>query len=257
METNNYATINQTEAHGKTSDRFGFVSTRAMLDVLADFGWHPSKVMEAGARGDNRGFQSHIVRLRNDLLKTPVVGEYHPEIVLKNSHMGTSSFKLMCGVYRLVCSNGMTVGETWRSHTVRHVGFTTEKAEGAIKLTTALLPEVIDAVESMRAISLNDSEREVFAKSAIELLKGDDNQWAIEPRRILEVRRWADRKDTSLWGTFNVVQENVIKGGYRRQNADGHYSRARAVKSIDKDLKLNQALWTLAEEMVKLKTASV
>ena len=48
-----------------------------------------------------------------------------------------------------------------------------------------------------------------------------------------------------------------MKGGIygSKRNANGHIRRVktRPVKSIDRDVKLNKALWVLAEEMAKLK----
>jgi len=63
---------------------------------------------------------------------------------------------------------------------------------------------------------------------------------------------------------LNVVQENVIKGGLhgiaittdergRRQRRN---VTTRTVNGIDQDVKLNRALWTLAEKMAELKTAA-
>jgi len=53
------------------------------------------------------------------------------------------------------------------------------------------------------------------------------------------------------------VQENVIRGGMRGQSVDANGRRqvraVRAVTGIDQDVKLNRALWTLAEEMRRLK----
>ena len=61
----------------------------------------------------------------------------------------------------------------------------------------------------------------------------------------------------SLWQTFNVIQENLIRGGLdgRRQTADGRIrrSRTRPINGIDQNVGLNRALWTLAEGMQRLK----
>lgn len=54
-----------------------------------------------------------------------------------------------------------------------------------------------------------------------------------------------------------MVQENTVKGGqfFRATNADGRTrtGHTREVKGIDGNVGLNRALWTLAEEMRKLK----
>ena len=60
-------------------------------------------------------------------------------------------------------------------------------------------------------------------------------------------------RDRILWTTFNVVQENVIRGGIRGRTEKGSLTRTREVTGIDGDIKLNQALWKLAEEFAKLK----
>lgn len=255
LNTERYLTLNQTEAHENTSDRYAMVPTSRMLNVLADYGWHPAKVKEANTRVEgNRGFQKHVVRLRNSQFNSPItIGEYVPEIVLINSHMGSSAFQLMCGVYRLVCSNGLTVGENWSTERIVHKGYADEKAENAIRRIVQVLPEVTGKVEEFRAIGMNDSERLAFAESALELVKDADDKYSIRPDRIIQPRRWADRSDQSLWGTFNVVQENLIRGGIRRTDSVGRRSHTRQVKSIDKDLAINRALWTLTEKMAELK----
>lgn len=256
MNIENFATINQASAHSKTSDRYAMIPTSRMLNILADHGFMPAKVQEARTRiEENRGFQKHIVRLRA-ANTSAIVGEYYPEIVLINSHMGSSSFQLMCGVYRLVCANGMMVGETWGTERVKHTGFADDKAEQAVIRIANALPRVGEAVESFRSIALNDSERMAFASSAIELVKDGDDKYSLDPANVIRPRRWSDKADQSLWGTFNVVQESLIRGGVRRVDANGNRSRTREVRNIDRSVAINRALWMLTEKMAELKTAN-
>ena len=62
-----------------------------------------------------------------------------------------------------------------------------------------------------------------------------------ELHEILTPKRDADRSK-SLWHTFNVLQENLIKGGYQMNER-----QARAITNPIQDIKINQDLWTLAE----------
>jgi hypothetical protein len=48
------------------------------------------------------------------------------------------------------------------------------------------------------------------------------------------------------------VQENTIKGGLTGRNTQGKRTTTRAINGIDSNVKLNRALWVLAEEMQKL-----
>lgn len=98
MDLNRYATINQAQAHSNVGSRYQMVPTSRMLDILADHGWIPSKVQEARSY-KHQGFQKHIVRLRNEKQLPVQVGEYVPELVLFNSHMGSAAFKLLAGCF--------------------------------------------------------------------------------------------------------------------------------------------------------------
>ena len=45
----------------------------------------------------------------------------------------------------------------------------------------------------------------------------------------------------------------MLKGGLRGRNRNGRATTTRAVTGIDQNVKINRALWVLAEEMRKLK----
>ncbi len=66
--------------------------------------------------------------------------------------------------------------------------------------------------------------------------------------QILPLRRYEDRQD-DLWSVFNRCQKNLLKGGLQGRTAKGKRSHTRAVKGIDGDVKLNRALWVMAEEL--------
>lgn len=61
-------------------------------------------------------------------------------------------------------------------------------------------------------------------------------------------RRWEDKK-TDLWTVFQRLQENLTKGGLSGISAKGKRTQTRAVNGIDSDIKLNRALWVMAERL--------
>jgi hypothetical protein len=69
-----------------------------------------------------------------------------------------------------------------------------------------------------------------------------------------------DDQASDLWTTFNVVQENVIRGGLTAVGRDANGRRrrttTRAVNGIDQDVRLNKGLWVLAERMAEIKAAA-
>ena len=117
---------------------------------------------------------------------------------------------------------------------------------------------MLDVADDMASIQLNDDEKRVFAEVAHALKFSDkNNSMKVAPDALLKPRRYADQKDNDLFTVFNVIQENLIKGGVRgyRLNKYGYTTRTktREVKAIDQDVKLNRALWSLTEKMMDLK----
>lgn len=244
--------IAQDRAHDKTSSRYSFIPTSRVLSVLSDYGYEPTKIQKAGTRiEENKGFQKHIVRLRHRELPAILDGVF-PEIVLINSHLGSASFQLKLGVFRLVCTNGMITGSEYLSHCVRHTGYADSAVEDAIRAITADTSRLTEAVKSWQSLILTEEESRVYAESAIEVAYDDPR--SVTPSQVLKIHRVQDNRP-DLWTTFNRVQENVIKGGIRAVNETGQRRRTRAIKSVDRDIKLNSALWSLAERMAELKQA--
>jgi hypothetical protein len=60
-----------------------------------------------------------MIRLRH---ASQINGAEANEIVLLNSHDGTSSYQMLAGMFRFVCSNGLVCGDTVADVRVPHKG---------------------------------------------------------------------------------------------------------------------------------------
>jgi hypothetical protein len=246
-----------TEPYQAMSDKYAFVPTFQILEKLRKEGFYPYQARESRTRiADKRGFTKHMLRLRHvNHALCQQVGDLIPEVVLVNSHDGGCAYQLHAGLFRLVCSNGMTVADsTFEKLSVRHSGDCwIEAVEGVLSIARAM-PQIIEKVEDFQAIELSPDERGVFAEAALQLRYPE--KAPITAAQLLRPRRYEDnRKD--LFATMNVVQEHLIKGGIRGRSLGQTPRRTttRTVKGIDQDVKLNKALWSLTERMAELKTA--
>ena len=128
VEPSNFASVVQTAHAEDVSEKYRFIPTFEVLNVLEKEGWKPANIREARVLdSNNNGFQKHIVRLRNPDVKIENKDNLFPEIILTNSHNGLSSFQIMAGIFRLVCSNGLCVADSMFETTkIRHQGYTDE-----------------------------------------------------------------------------------------------------------------------------------
>jgi hypothetical protein len=124
--------------------------------------------------------------------------------------------------------------------------------EGAFRVLEDF--ELVDqSREGMKALGLNTGEQSAFAHAALSLKSDTENVPApITEQQLLRPRRIADAVG-DLWTTFNRVQENMVRGGLPACTATGRHTRTRAIQGMDQIVKLNRALWVLAEEMRRLK----
>lgn len=107
--------------------------------------------------------------------------------------------------------------------------------------------------EAMRAVTLDGGEAEAFARTALALKYEDPGKPApISERQVLASRRSDDNR-ADLWSVFNCTQENLIRGGLVVRDNSGRRQRTRPVQGIDQDLRLNRALWLLADGLRQLK----
>lgn len=253
------------DAHHSRSERFKAIPTWEVLQGLMKEGFMPVAAKQAVARyDDRRDFTKHMIRLRKvDQEKKYTVGDTVLEMILKNANDGTSAYDLMAGLFKIQCLNSL-VAQTATIDTVkvRHSGDVTAKViDGTYRVLNSS-ERLLEAPVEWSKINLNAEERQVMAESARVIRFGDAEgnvNTPIQPRQLLVHRREVDAKPT-LWNTFNVIQENTVKGGLTgiRRDENGRARRAttRAVNGIDQDVKLNKALWVLAERMAELKKAA-
>ena len=58
---------------------------------------------------------------------------------------------------------------------------------------------------------------------------------------------------SDLWTTFNVLQENLVRGGLAGRSSNNRRVTTRPIVGIDSNLALNRGLWELAEAMLRQK----
>lgn len=238
------------EAHESRGDRYAFIPTIDVIDGLRRNGFQPYEVRQTRVRDQSkREHTKHMVRLRHPDARG--TNAEVPEIILINSHDGTSSYQLLSGFFRFVCSNGLIAGDVQNDIRVRHSGRVVDDViEGATRVLDNL-ELANNSIETFKSITLQPEEQLVFASSALQL-RWDDKA-PITPERALQARRWDDKK-TDLWTTFNRVQENLLKGGVSGRGATGRRTTTRAVGGVNENVKLNRALWSLADGLAQLKT---
>jgi hypothetical protein len=242
------------EAHSSRGPRYAYVPTVRPLQTLLDNGWQVYEAAQQRSRAADRDpYTKHMLRLRKPGQHKTNLKDGVPEVILINGHDGSAAYRLQAGIFRFVCSNGLIVGNTMAAFIVRHtVGPQTsdEVLLAGERVVTERFPKMIESVEAMQAKkSYWEMERQL-AKIAMQARYGD----TVAPFDLasLLTRRREEDKAPTLWNALNVVQENIMHGGWETTSAlYGRRSTVRPVERVSAVAKINGALWDKAVELLE------
>ena len=85
--------------HTSRTERYTYIPTCTVLDSLRKEGFQPFMVTQTRVRDEGRrDFTKHMLRLRH---ATQINDGEANEIIMLNSHDGTSSYQMLAGMFRL------------------------------------------------------------------------------------------------------------------------------------------------------------
>ena len=236
--------INATHAAKNVSERYQFVSTRNILERVAEDGW---QITNATAQNQSP-FAQHRITLvhENDLTKMDNQ-EGIPRIEMFNSHNRSKRLMFCIGYFRFVCSNGLIVAsgpaETIRTKHRFTDDRLTEIMEQVAQISNRF-PTIMGAISNFKDRALDEKEQLAFAEYAV---RGRFNYRPELPKRFLDTKSISERllvprreedAGDSTWQVYNRVQENIVRG------IDGF---SRPVKGYFDGVRVNQLLWKGAE----------
>ncbi|SQA95919.1 Domain of uncharacterised function (DUF932) [Yokenella regensburgei] len=235
------------DKHTSRSDRYSYIPTITLLENLQREGFEPFFACQSRVRDpERREHTKHLLRLRR---AGQINGQHVPEIIILNSHNGASSFQLLPGIFRSVCTNSLVCGQSFGEIRVPHRGDIVGKViEGAYEVLS-VFDRVEEKRDAMQSLRLPPPAQHALAEAALTYRFGEEHQ-PVTATQILTPRRYEDRQD-DLWTIYNRIQESLLKGGMSGRTAQGKRTHTRAINGIDGDVKLNRALWVMAESLLE------
>jgi len=232
------------------SEKYKLAKTSGIVKRIEGLGFTMDKFVAMKVKKKERqGFQKHRAIFTSPLMKATTDGV--PQLLLTNSHDGTSSVVLQLGFFRFVCSNGLVVGSNLiQPVRIRHSGNDfDDRLIVAINFIVAQAEKLTQSIEKLKAKTLTSAEIVAFQREALQNRLGDD---AIIHSFSMPIYRTEDQA-TDLFTVMNVVQENLIRGGARvlvEQDGKRKDKAIRKVNSLVSQTDINTMLWNLAEQRV-------
>ena len=239
--------VAQTQARSDRTERYVQIPTRKIITMLEGEGYAFSRAMVKPSRSKIRdpAFARHQVIMRRAGEADDHGLGLTAEIIIDNSSDGSSSLRLMAGVFRFICSNGIIVGEVYGQDRIRHSG---NEAADVLQRVAALSKNtapLFNKIAQWSKTPLTQPQSMEFARLASTLRWGDAERFDVN--EILKVRRAGD-DNNDLWTVFNRAQESTVRGGLVGRSPSGRAATSRPLSAIGQSTEFNAKLWTLAED---------
>lgn len=235
------------QPHPRVSAKYQLVPTKLIAQKFFDLGFKVDEYKSVRVRDASRiGYQKHFVRLSHPTLLNTKHDDVKLQLLVTNSHDGSSSFSIKLGIFRLVCSNGLVVGTTFEAVTLRHTGRILEEIDGAVERMVAQTKKLDEALERMKTRTMTAEEIAKFYNEAVKIRYGANYG---KDDVVVTSRRTADDAN-DLFTVYNRAQEALIRGSEAR-GGNGRFRQRRAITNINKDLTINEKLFDLAYSYVQ------
>lgn len=155
--------------YAEMSAKYAYIPTVNIIEGMMKAGFMPFAASQSLTRiADKQPFAKHMLRFRHaDLNNSLVVGDVIPEVVLINSHDGECAFRLMAGLYRLACSNGLMVAAAELMNIIiRHTGDILRDVVNGSQNLTEDAGKALGTVQRWQQLQLTDGEAHSFAVEA-------------------------------------------------------------------------------------------
>lgn len=233
-----------TQSNHLGSQKFGFISSENLVNQLENHGLTLAKVVEMKIRKDKelrQGFQKHKM-LFNTQYKSD---EGTLQLLVTNSHEGSSALKFQLGFFRLICSNGLVVGSNIVSpislrHSINQVEFLNDTISMVLNQNT----RVFESIDELKQKRFTPETLTKFKNDALNLRGYNLNKKGLLLPNFT-AKRMDDLND-DVFTIMNVIQENMLRTGFVAHDDKGDAVKFRAIKSIDEQNRINAGLWDLA-----------
>jgi len=247
----------QPQPYEGVSNKYVHIPTSQIIEDIMPYGWQPVNTLTKKSRIKDDRFNKHGLKFINPDIKLELDSKdiSYAQICLMNSHDASCSFRIYCGFFRLICSNGLIIpisdavsGVPTRFVSIRHINYNLDHVKQVMNgllsnfqeaskistnlLNTTLSKEQIEYFSKISFLRRNQVSEDSFAKYL-----GTVPQLTVD---ILNNTKYEQDRGDNAWCVLNRVQHNIING-FSAPNPlkDNKITAYKTIKNFERDINLN------------------
>jgi len=248
-----------TTKHDRLTDRYVALHTSDLIPVMQDYGYSPVQAAQKKSRKAGAEHSAHMIAFARTIDTDFAQGDVRPEIILYNSHDGSSSVKLFAGAFRFICSNGIVAGDGFQNR-MYHNTSAMSGFEDMLRSTVANLPAMMERINLLKSVQLSSATAYEMAKRSVatrwDMFDAQKKGVFAIDKTITDVLTVNRNEDNMMdaFTVFNRIQESVIRGkafvkSITEATPYGSIRKARPINSVKENIRINGELWNIAEEL--------
>jgi hypothetical protein len=258
------------------SKRYVHVPTSLVHQEMTKAGFFPVKVIKQRARIEDHtpeareralvkeSFMKHMIMYRHPDALHPEGSPYFGQVGYVGDHAGRCSIQMFAGLLEVRCGNGLFAGRVAEAIRLGHVKLNVmDVIKAAFKMMDSI-GVVANWRNELLAAHITHGQAIEFASEAL-ALRWKRGEEPVFCHQLLEKRR-AEDDITTLWGVYQVVEENLRLGKQRpwaaierlqkeRERSPDVFKKSpaavRPVNALDATLTLETSLSNLADDWYK------
>lgn len=192
--------------------RFLSISNIDLLRLVRDAsGAHGVDVKNISVIGNDRRMTAMATLVKHSF-EVPGEGTMVPRLFFRNDNTGRKALSIGVGLFRLVCSNGLTVGVPGMSFEakLRHVDG--PRAHEQLDVLPDMVAEAVQFIEAGGLLDQIETAKEVTVRAPIEVVASlpigiRAKEQAIDCLAYAQTRK--EDNPYTAWGLYNTVNEAV------------------------------------------------
>lgn len=230
-----------------TTNKYVFIDTRQVVQDMLDLGYEVADFRRPKARTRAGQYSVHEVDFRRPQDMKKKASEA-PRVLFINSCDGSKRAQFIAGLIRFACSNGLVIGDLIQHQKFLHIGEYAKSMMDSLKTIAADTAKAFDAIDKYGSINPTRETLHRMAEEAMKLRFPEEEHRPIaDLDDLYQIRREEDLRP-DLWTKWNVLQENILKGGVPMKNDSGQVRLSGPVGNIERSNSLNGELWNLLDE---------
>ena len=217
---------------GKTGPRYESIDTTILVNRVVEVAQRSGYTVDSiNASATGRKSTKHVVRIRFAGLKGDGQNTYFPELVLFNSYDGEQSLRFSTGLFRLVCSNGLTIGEGITEQ-VRHRHIAGPKTEQFVRTLDTQIAACLKDLSGLGAVIERLQSVKLPATTELRITESLKLSKRMSENLRLIRDGYAGRDhEQNLWAYYNAVNEVLRKGS--RSTASNEFRNMNLLSTIE------------------------